>query len=326
MTPAHEPSGEDDGGNGEGRRDGGGVNERDSGGMVPAECSECCRDGVARGPTNDGATLRELARLEPSPTDVTTCPDGRAFLTVDGPDQVWRVPEEGPPVHHADVTGVQPAGIACDDDGRLFVVALSLRRGSPFSAPGVLLLEAGHAPQMLPQPSAAAALSTPNGIAAASGIGVYVTDTLGGVVALIREQGGAFVTTIVARDMLGVNGVAYDGAARTLYVSNSFDQRITSFTVASDGSLSEPSVEWTAPGFAQLDGLVVDELGRVYVAGWGGGQVLRLPGAVVLAEVPHAASLAFRGGSLLIVEYHLGEATREGGLHALDLGACAAAP
>jgi sugar lactone lactonase YvrE len=177
---------------------------------------------------------------------------------------------------------------------------------------------------MLPPPRGSDVLLTPNGIAAARGIGLYATDSLGGVIALIREQSGVFETTIVARDLLGVNGVAYDGSARKLYVSNSVDQQVTSFAVAADGTLSAPKIEWTAGGFAQLDGMVVDELGRPYVAGYGQGAVFRLPEASVVAKVSNPASLALRGGSLLVVDYHLGEPAREGGLYAVELGACAA--
>ncbi|HKP60381.1 MAG TPA: SMP-30/gluconolactonase/LRE family protein [Polyangiales bacterium] len=291
---------------------------------APAGCSDCCPDGFARGTAAAASRLRQLAAFTPSPADVATCPDGSVFVTLDGPDQVWRIPESGPPVAYADVTGVQPAGIACDERGRLFVIAFSLRANSPFKTPGVLLVEGElAAPRLLPQPRGGS-FTTPNGIAAASGIGLYATDTLGGAVVLIREVNGTFESTIAARNMLGVNGVAYDGAARKLYVSNSVSQEVTSFAVSADGALSKPSVEWTATGFEQLDGMVVDELGRAYVAGWGGGDVHRLSDQKVVASVAKPASLAFRGGTLLVVDYHLGEPTREGGLYAVDLGACGA--
>jgi hypothetical protein len=69
---------------------------------------------------------------------------------------------------------------------------------------------------------------------------------------------------------------------------------------------------------------VVDELGRAYVAGYGQGDVMRLPEGMVVAHVANPASLAFRGSRLLVVDYHLGEPTREGGLYAIDLGVCGA--
>jgi sugar lactone lactonase YvrE len=300
--------------------------EREADAAPPSDagCRDCCSDGLPRGQASGSAVLRLLASFTPSPADVAVCPDGSVFVTLDGPDEVWRIPESGPPVHHADVTGVQPAGIACDAGGRLFVIAFALREASPFSSPGVLLLEAGRSPRLLPAPSGGTALLTPNGIAAASGIGLYATDTLGGVIALIRERSGEFETTVAARNMLGVNGVAYDGAARKLYVSNSLNQQVTSFAVGDDGALTGAKVEWTASGVAQLDGMVVDELGRAYVAGYGRGEVLRLPEGKVVGKVANPASLAFRGGSLLVVDYHLGEPMREGGLYAVDLAACRA--
>ena len=133
---------------------------------------------------------------------------------------------------------------------------------------------------------------TPNGIAAASGIGLYATDTLGGVIVVIRELDGHFETSVVAKNMLGVNGVAYAGAARKLYVSNSLSQEVTSFAVAADGSLSQSKLEWTAGGVAQLDGMVVDELGHAYVTGYGQGEVLQLPAGTVVAKVANPASNA----------------------------------
>jgi sugar lactone lactonase YvrE len=144
------------------------------------------------------------------------------------------------------------------------------------------------------------------------------------VVALIRERGADFETTIVARDMVGVNGVAYDAATHKLYVSNSVNQQVTSFDVAADGSVGAAKLEWTAPGFPQLDGMVVDELGRAYVAGYGQGEVLRVPDGAVIAKVTNPASLAFHGGELLVVDYHLNEPTKEGGLYAVRLGVCGA--
>lgn len=128
--------------------------------------------------------------------------------------------------------------------------------------------------------------------------------------------------SFVARDMVGVNGVAYDGAAHKLYVSNSVTQQVTSFGVAADGSLSTAKLEWTAAGFPQLDGMVVDELGRAYayVAGYGQGEVFRVSDGAVIAKVENPASLAFHGGDLLVVDYHLNEPTKEGGSYAVQLG------
>jgi len=51
---------------------------------------------------------------------------------------------------------------------------------------------------------------------------------------------------------------------------------------------------------------------------------LTLPEAALIANVANPASLALRGGTLLVVDYHLGEPAREGGLYAVQQGACGA--
>ena len=287
-------------------------------------CTTCCPDGIERATPAATRELRQIAAFTPSPADVATCPGGGVFVTLDGPDTIMRVPVSGSPIEYANVRGVQPAGIACDDRGRLFVVAFSLRDGSPYSSPGVLLIERENAePRTLPQPEGSPFL-TPNGVATANGIGVYVTDTLAGVVALIRETNGKFTTQVAAQNLLGVNGIAYDGTARKLYVSNSLTQEVSSFAVAPDGTLSTATLEWSGSGLALLDGMVVDEQGHPYVAGYQEGVVWRLPEASVVAKVKNPASLAFRGGTLFIVDYHLNEPTLEGGVYAIELGVCGA--
>lgn len=145
-------------------------------------------------------------------------------------------PRTKPAVLHAAVSGVQPARIACDERGRLFVAAFTLRTGSSFSAPGVLLVEkAGTTPQALPPPMAALPFSTPNGVAFAPGHGVYVTDTLGGVIMRVFEDDeGKWRSAVVSRNLLGANGIAYDPPAQKLYVSNSLTSEVSVFAVAAD--------------------------------------------------------------------------------------------
>ncbi|MEY4582839.1 MAG: hypothetical protein RL701_7542 [Pseudomonadota bacterium] len=288
-----------------------------------AACSDCCADGYPRGMVS--STTRAIQHFTPSPADVAVCPDGAAYITLDGQDEIWRVPSSGPAALYAAVSGVQPAGIACDERGRLFVAAFSLRTGSAVRAPAILLIEkAGAKPRALPQPSAAWPLSTPNGVAFAPGLGVYVTDTLGGVIARSHEDAtGTWHTSVVASNVLGVNGIAYDPGAHKLYVSNSLSSEVSAYAVGKDGALSQRTVLWTARSGA-LDGLAVDEHGQVYVANYGEGPVLRIPEAREVARVAQPASLAFRGGTLFVVDYHLAEPTVEGGLYAVELGVCGA--
>ncbi|MET0388768.1 MAG: SMP-30/gluconolactonase/LRE family protein [Polyangiales bacterium] len=267
--------------------------------------------------------LEVLAMFTPSPADVAVCPNGDVFVTLDGQDEVWRVPTEpaGAPVRHAAVTGVQPAGIACDAQGRLFVAAFALRDNSPYDAPGVLVIDgADAAPRAVTPPRVG--FLTPNGIAAADGVGVYVSDTLAGTITLLREIQGEWVATIEARNLLGVNGLAYDSAKGTLYATNSLNQALVSFDVARAGGLSSQRLRWVGPLGAQLDEVEVNADGELYVAAYGGGAVYRVADESVVARLTHPASLAFHGDSLLITDYHLNEPTIEGGLYRLALGAC----
>jgi DNA-binding beta-propeller fold protein YncE len=281
-----------------------------------ATCADCCPDGLPRGAPS--GTLERIAAFTPSPADVAVCPNGDVFLTLDGPDQIWRVPigpGAGPPQKYADVTGVQPAGIACDDRGRLFVAAFALRPGSSYDAAGMLLVEGvGTAPRSLPKMAGARWL-TPNGVAAAADIGIYVSDTLAGTIVLVSEKDGVFASTVVGRNMLGVNGLGYDAAAHRLYATNSLTSAVVSFAVDGEGALSQQRSVWSGPFGAMLDEVEVGERGQVYVAAYGLGRVYQLPGERIIARVTNPASLAFRGGSLLVVDYHLNQRAREGGLY-----------
>jgi hypothetical protein len=51
---------------------------------------------------------------------------------------------------------------------------------------------------------------------------------------------------------------------------------------------------------------------------------LRVPDEMLVAMVKNPSSLAFRGGSLLVVDYHLNQPTVEGGLYSAELGRCGA--
>jgi sugar lactone lactonase YvrE len=101
-------------------------------------------------------------------------------------------------------------------------------------------------------------------VAFAPGHGIYATDTLSGIIARVFEKTpGQWQTDVVARDLLGVNGIAYEPGSHKLYVSNSLSRKVSAYLVADDGTLGTAVVFWTAKsGF--LDGLAVDERGQVY--------------------------------------------------------------
>lgn len=295
--------------------------EEDAGVAPATPCVDCCSDGYKR--TSTSTELRRIAAFTPSPTDVTVCPDGNIYLTIDGPDEIWRITASDVPERFAAVSGVQPAGVACDEQGRLFVAAFALRAGSPYREVGVLMVTGKDAEPLSVAPPRQGLLATPNGVAFVPGSGIYVTDTLGGQIVRVQGTDGKLESSVVASNLLGVNGIAYDPDTRKLVVSNSLTQQVSSLLVAQDGSLGRPTVEWTSKETTpMLDGLAVDEQGRIYVANYQTGSVVRLPNEEVMARVTNPASLAFRGGELLVVDYHLNEPTLEGALYSVPAESC----
>jgi sugar lactone lactonase YvrE len=286
--------------------------------------ADLCPDGFARGDAS--LALTRVAPFAPSPEGVTVCPSGDVFVTVDGPDEIRRVPlDGGAPELYASLSGIQPAGIDCDERGRLFVAGFSRRDGG--ENPPILLVTAkGAAAVPLPAPDKTA-VGGLNGIAVVTGVGVFASDTANGNLLRARElPDGGFETTIVASDLLGANGLMYDAKTRKLYLVVSFlPARVLSFVVGSDGALGDPKEEVSGSLLTFFDGVAVDAVGTLYIADYAsGGAVLRGGDQVALASLSDPASLAFRGGTLFVTSYHLGSPETEGGLYALQVGVCGA--
>lgn len=289
-------------------------------------CVECCRDGFAR--ETASSTTRLVRAFTPSPEGVTVCPNGEVFLSFGaigaGESEIKRVPLDGSsPEHWSTIPGPTIAGITCDDKGRLFVAQFS---GQPAPSTIIMVTAKDDPGTRLPTPSDGTSVQTLNGIVAIKGLGVYASDTTGNTVLHARETAqNGFEVTVAATDVFGANGLAFDSNAKKLYVGMSTTNKTGALDVAQDGTLGEVQEIWTGPdnpGF--VDGTAVDEQGAVYVAYWLTGKVIRLSDDQVISnEVENPASLAFRGGTLLITDYKL-EADVEGGLYALDLGVCGA--
>lgn len=283
--------------------------------------SGLCPDGFPKGDAS--LTLTRIATFTPSPEGVTTCPNGDVFVTVDGPDEIQRVPlDGGTPQRYASLRGFQPAGIDCDERGRLFVAGFSRRDGSP--NPPILMVEGpGATPVSLPLPPNTS-VNGLNGIAVVKGAGVFASDTGGGVLLRARElPDGGFETTVAANDVLGANGLMYAPRTRSLYLVTSFlPTRVLSFPVGADGTLGQPKEEAYGGLLRFYDGVAVDAAGTLYVADYQQRAVRRARDQSLVATLEHPASFAFRGGSLLVTSYHLNDVTAEGGLYAVQLGSC----
>jgi sugar lactone lactonase YvrE len=238
-----------------------------------------------------------------------------------GSSEVWRVPLDGDsPERWATLGDPLPAGIACDEKGRLFVAIYGTR--SDAIPRSVALVERDRPPRALPAPSDGTVLGTLNGIVAIPGLGVYASDSTKGLLIRVRESTpDVFETSVVASDVGGANGLAYDALHDKLYAVSGAAKTLYSFDVASDGSLGARSAVPTSATFGVMDGVAVDEDGTAYVADYRGGAVIRLSDAAVVARAANPASLAFRGGTLLFTDFNAA-----GGLHAIDLGVCGASP
>jgi sugar lactone lactonase YvrE len=237
---------------------------------------------------------------------------------------VWHVQLDGQQELWATLGDRRPAGITCDDRGRLFVATFSTKSGAQASLGPVLITEQGAAPIELPQPTAAKPISGLNGIVAVPGVGVYASDTSNGTIVLWQETAeGVFAASVVASDVAFANGLAYAPSTRALYVNASGSWQLLQFTVGADGALGDRR-DVPVPFMLFMDGVAVDEQGDLYVADWLGGYVVRLSTRRSVLRIANPASLAFRGGTLLATDYKLGDAEAEGGLYALDLGVCGA--
>lgn len=296
----------------------------DGGGVEATRCDGCCRDGLPRGVAHGGA--RRIAALRPSPEGVSVCPGGEVFVARDQSGEVWRVPMDGSaPELWAKLGDRRPAGIACDEQGRLFVATFATISGDDASLGALLITAKEAAPIELPQPSDGPAISGLNGIVAVPGVGVYATDSANGSILLMQESAaGGFETRTVAKGLSTGNGLAYDADSRALYAVSSGSWELFRYTVAEDGALSDRVPVTVAAAVWFMDGVAVGEGGAIYVADWLGGSVLHAQSGKAVAGVTNPASMAFRGGTLLVTDYKLLEPDAEGGLYAIDLGMCGA--
>ncbi|MET0387025.1 MAG: SMP-30/gluconolactonase/LRE family protein, partial [Polyangiales bacterium] len=302
----------------------GGAAQGGAGAPAPA-CPDCCSDSFERGTANPA--VRKLANFTPSPEGVAVCPNGEVFVALDGSGELWHVPlSAAPPEKWASLGDRRPAGLTCDEQGRLFVAIFSTLSGATAPLSVLMVSERDATPVALPASEDGTAVTGLNGIVAVPGIGVYASDTSGNLIFLTQESApGTFTTRVVARDVALANGLAYDPAGPTLYAVAS-GAGLYTYPIAADGSLGTRETVSVARAILFTDGVAVDETGEAYVADYLGGAVVRASDGDRVARLTNPASLAFRGGTLLVSDYRVMAPEAEGGLYAVDLGVCGAHP
>ena len=127
-----------------------------------------------------------------------------------------------------------------------------------------------------------------------------------------------------------VNGPAFSPDGRVMYLDDTTRGVVLRFAVSPDGSLGEPVEHWrAAEGDGSPDGATVDDEGHLWVAMWGGSQVVRLDTeGTVVARIPLPArqptSICLTSGTLYVTsatENLADPAPSDGRLYAVDLAA-----
>lgn len=204
---------------------------------------------------------------------------GGKVLTVDGDGNTTEVAK----------VETRPSGLGFLPDGTPLVVSMEdhavrrIENGEAKLHADLSLLVTGHPNDMLVDPSGRAY------------VGNFGFDFLGGEqpkpanLVLVERDGSA---RVVADGLMFPNGMALADGGRTLLVAEMLAAKVTAFTVADDGSLSDRRV------FAELpdrspDGIALDADGNLWVASSLTAEVLHVaPGGQILETIPTAPLLA----------------------------------
>jgi gluconolactonase len=209
-------------------------------------------------------------------------------------------------------------GLAFDKSGRLAIDEHGNRRVTRLEKNGVLTVLADQ--------FEGKRLNSPNDLVYRSDGTLYFTDPPFGLPKAFEDPrkelpfSGIFrildgKLSLLSRDLLGPNGLAFSPDEKFLYVDNWDPKRkvVLRYEVAADGSLGESTVfldATSAEGEEAFDGLKVDRLGNVYVSGPGGVWILgpsgRHIGTIHASELPANFAWGDRDGKALYMTARTG--------------------
>jgi sugar lactone lactonase YvrE len=214
---------------------------------------------------------------------LTTVVEGLCFG--EGPrwhdGQLWYSDFHAQRVYRADLAGKitevcevpnWPSGLGWTPDGRLLVVSMRDRRLLRLDPDGL---------KPVADLSALASFWCNDMVVDRYGrayIGNFGFDLMGGAapktaeLILVEADGRA---RVVAHDLMFPNGTVITPDGATLIIGESFANRLTSFKIQPDGSLSDRRV-WAQVGDATPDGISMDAEGAIWFASPQTGEVLRV--------------------------------------------------
>ncbi|HZR84948.1 MAG TPA: SMP-30/gluconolactonase/LRE family protein [Candidatus Binatia bacterium] len=173
-------------------------------------------------------------------------------------------------------------GLTFDREGRLTIAEMGNRR--------ITRIEKNGAVTVLADRFGGKRFNSPNDLVYRSDGAIYFTDPDFGLprfsadprkelpyAGVFRAKDGA--VQLLTTDLRGPNGIAFSPDERFLYVGNWDPERkvVMRYPVHEDGTLGPGAVFFdmtSAPGEAAIDGLKVDRLGHLWVAGPGGVWIL----------------------------------------------------
>jgi gluconolactonase len=189
--------------------------------------------------------------------------DGFVLFSDRPSGKLIKIDAAGPHVFREGLSG--PAGLALDDDGRIYVCESRARR--------VIRIDKKDHVEVVAEKYDGKHFNAPNDIAVAKGGHVYFTDPAFASAAETRElpfDGIYYVSpkgavTLLAKPSGRPNGIALAPDGKTLYVADSDNRAVLAYPLSNHATVGpEQKLIGDIPGVP--DGLRVDKAGNLYVA------------------------------------------------------------
>jgi len=235
-----------------------------------------------------------MSRPEPFAGDLhmVECPrwhDGALWVSDMRGHQVVRFADDGTRTDVVTLDGDGPGGLGWLPDGRLLVVGMERRRLYSVGPDGIPVIHAELGPLATWDANDMVVADDGTAYVSQTGFDLYfkTTPILETVVMRVDPDGRV---SVAADRMLVPNGMTLDPSGTVLTVAESWGERLTRFTVAADGGLTDrTTLARLEPAagvrHARPDGICLDQAGGIWVADFLGRRVLRVDGGGQVTDV-----------------------------------------